>query len=78
MVICMKTTLVIADPLMQQLREKAARERRTISELVEEAIRNLLVHASNEKIMRALPHYKMGARVDVANREELYRVMEED
>ena len=78
MVVSMKTTLVIADPLMQRLRERAAREGRTISALVEEAIRNLLQRGPEEKKLRKLPRYPMGALVDVANRDELYRVMEED
>jgi len=78
MVRCMKTTLIIADPLMQQLREKAAAKRRTLSGLEEEAIRNLLQHSLEPAKLRPLPRYPMGAKVDVANREELYRVMEED
>ena len=42
MVFHMKTTLIIDDGVMIRLREEAAREGKTLSELVEAALRNML------------------------------------
>jgi len=76
----MKTTLVIDDTVMQRLREEAARTRRTISELVETALRNML-EASEQPVrpLRPLPTWNGGVPlVDVSNREALYTAMEEE
>ena len=79
MIICMRTTLVIPDTLMKQLREKAARENKTISAIVEGAIRACLQPAEPPAKLRPLPTYRGGGyRVDVSNREALYTVMEAD
>ena len=43
---CMKTTLSIDDTVMAQLKREAARQGRTMSELVETALRNLF-HRQN-------------------------------
>lgn len=77
----MKTTLNIDDTVMDRLRREAARQGRTMSELVEAALRRLL--DSTEKPaaepLPPLPSYAMGpARVDVADREALYEAMEGD
>ena len=76
----MKTTLVIDDMVMTRLRECAAREGRTISELVESALRLLLDRSSpQEPSSTSLPRFRGGAtHVDVANREALYRIFDED
>lgn len=77
MVFHMKTTLVIADPVMIRLKEEAARRRSTISELVEAALRLLLDHEEAEPQLPPLPSFDLGkARVDVSDREALYRAME--
>lgn len=80
MVCHMKTTLNIDDTVMQRLREEAARRKTTMSALVEAGLRRILApapSAGQPKAQEALPSWDLGpAHVDIANREELYRVME--
>jgi hypothetical protein len=73
----MKTTLNIDDTVMAELKREAARQGRTMSELVESALRLLLrSHRRRQKIV-ALPTFRSGGTlVDVANREALYHAME--
>jgi Arc/MetJ family transcription regulator len=73
----MKTTLNIDDTVMAELKREAARQGRTMSELVESALRLLLrSHRRREKIV-ALPTFRSGGTlVDMANREALYHAME--
>jgi len=78
MVIHMKTTLNIDDTVMDRLRRESARSGRTMSELVEMALRQLLQRRSAAPELVPLPSFDSGgALVDVADREALYRVMEE-
>ena len=83
MVSYMKTTLNIDDTVMQELREEAARRRTTMSALVEAGLRRIL-HDGPETDVRPealppLPTWHGGeALVDVADRDELYRAMEEE
>ena len=79
MVIHMKTTLMIDDEVMGRVRVAAAQQQRTISELVEAALRLLLV--DNTKVAKhvrsKLPTFDGGgAFVDIADRDALYRAME--
>jgi len=78
MVYHMKTTLNIDDQVMQRLREEAARQDRTMSELVEAALRRFLDReVVQETSLPDLPRWNSGGtHVDVADRDELYRVME--
>ena len=81
MVIHMKTTLNIDDTVMQQLREEAARRGTTMSALVEAGLRRVLsVPASSGRGADALPPLPTwrsgGFRVDVADREALYRLVD--
>jgi plasmid stability protein len=79
MVIHMKTTLNIDDTVMQQLREEAARQGRTMSELVEAGLRRVLDEptAGAKAPLPKLPRWRSGgARVDVADRDSLYEYME--
>ena len=68
----MKTTLNIDDTVMARLRQEAARQRKTMSELVEAALR-LLFHSaqqSKKKKLRPLPKFHGGpCQIDVSNRE---------
>lgn len=74
----MKTTLNISDTVMRQLKKEAARQARTMSELVETALRMLFAEKKEEKSLPPLPVFNSGGyRVDPANREALYQVMEE-
>jgi plasmid stability protein len=78
MVFHMKTTLNIDDQVMRRLREEAARQGRTMSELVEAALRRLLdEEVVEEAPLPDLPRWNSGGtHVDVADRDELYRAME--
>ncbi|MGH7340626.1 MAG: CopG family transcriptional regulator [Candidatus Rokuibacteriota bacterium] len=73
----MKTTLVIDDTVLNRLRREAARQGRTISELVEAALRQFLAQRPAREGMPDLPAFDSGgAYVDVADREALYQAME--
>lgn len=77
MVTHMKTTLTIDDRVMARLRQESARTGRTMSELVETALRRLLQSRPDAVALTPLPSFKSGgALVDVADREALYRAME--
>lgn len=77
MVIHMKTTLNIDDTVMAALRREAAASGRTMSELVESALRQLLRRGAEAAPLAPLPTFESGgALVDVADREALYREME--
>ena len=82
MVYHMKTTLNIDDTVMQRLREEAPRRGTTMSALVEAGIRRILdddpSEGSTVGSLPPLPTWHSGGMlVDVANRDELYRAMEE-
>lgn len=73
----MKTTLNIDDSVMARLRQEAARSGRTMSELVETALRNLLHSRRDRAPLPPLPAFDSGgALVDIADRDALYRAME--
>jgi serine/threonine protein kinase len=77
MVAHMKTTLNIDDTVMARLRREAARTGKTMSELVETALRQLLRPRSEPTRLEPLPNFDSGgALVNVADRESLYRAME--
>jgi hypothetical protein len=78
MVFHMKTTLNISDSVMKELKQEAARQGRTMSELIELALRSLLQKRPPARKLPSLPEFDMGeAKVDVADREALYEIMEE-
>ena len=73
----MKTTLNIDDGVMARLKREAARSDRTMSELVETALRRLLRSRPEAVDLPPLPSFDSGgALVDVADREALYQAME--
>lgn len=77
MVFHMKTTLNIDDTVMAQLKREAARQGRTMSELVETALRMLFRSPKKKETLPPLPTFRSGgAKVDVADREALYQAME--
>jgi len=78
MVFHMKTTLNIDDTVMAELKREAARQRRTMSELVETALRLLLQSPPvSSEDLPPLPSFRSGgASVDVSDRDALYGVME--
>ena len=74
----MKTTLNIDETVMKRLKQEAARRGQTMSELVEAALRMLLRPRRPEPdTLPELPTFAGEALVDVADREALYRAMEE-
>jgi Ribbon-helix-helix protein, copG family len=77
MVSHMKTTLVIDDTVLERLRQEAARQGRTISELVEAALRSFLERSPKRRPLPPLPSFDSGgAFVDISDREALYQAME--
>lgn len=77
MVCHMKTTLNIDDGVMVRLKREAARSGRTMSELVETALRRLLQTRPDAVDLPTLPTFDSGgALVDIADRDALYRAME--
>ncbi len=79
----MKTTFDIDETMMQELREEAARRGVTVSALVEAGLRRVLVGETpadgQPTALPPLPTWRGGGfRVDIANREALYQVMEEE
>ena len=78
----MKTTLNIDDTLHRRLSEEAARRGTTMSALVEAGLRRILEervpHRTGQDPLPPLPTWHGGQMmVNVANRDDLYRVMEE-
>jgi hypothetical protein len=73
----MKTTLNIDDTVMAELKREAARQGRTMSELVETALRLLLRSQRKRGRIPALPTFRSaGTLVDIADRDPLYQAME--
>jgi metal-responsive CopG/Arc/MetJ family transcriptional regulator len=74
----MKTTLTIDDQIMVRLKREAARQNKTMSELVETALRMLLRRKRPDQTPVAeLPFFDGGlAYVDINDREALYQAME--
>jgi hypothetical protein len=73
----MKTTLNIDDTIMAELKREAARQGRTMSELVESALRLLLhLHRKRKKLVALPTFHSGGTLVDIADRNALYRAME--
>lgn len=79
MVFHIKTTLNIDDTVMARLRRESARQQRTMSELVEAALRLLFQSGGNgeKKKLPPLPAFRSGGHlVDIADRNALYDAME--
>jgi len=73
-----RTTLVLEDNCMDGVRALAHREKRDISDVVNELIRDGLHKRQMHKpVIFSLPAYTMGRpRVNVADRDALEKVME--
>ena len=73
----MKTTLNIDDTVMAQLKREAHRQGRTMSELVETALRTLFRAQREQRELPPLPVFHSGGHlVDVDNREALYEILD--
>jgi hypothetical protein len=78
----MRTTLIIPDPIYKRAKKIAQEQKKTLSELASEALEIQILKwgkASKEKRRPyKLRTFSMGReRVDISNREVLYRKMEE-
>lgn len=73
----MKTTLNIDATVMARLKREAARQGRTMSELVEAALRASFRAAPRAEGLPPLPvMHGGGALVDISDRDQLYHAME--
>lgn len=73
----MKTTLNIDDSIMAQLKQEAVKQGRTMSELVESALRLFFRKEKAKPSLPPLPSFKSGGYVvDIADRDALYQAME--
>jgi len=78
MVSHMKITLNIDDTVMAQFKREAARQGRTMSELVETALRMLFRSSRKREKLPPLPTFRSGGTlVDIADRDALYQAMGE-
>jgi plasmid stability protein len=73
-----RTTLILPDQLMRELKRRAAARGETLSAVVEEALRKGLAPVERSADLTPLPTHRMGRpKVDVADRDALQRAMEE-
>ena len=80
MFICMKTTLNLDDDLMRALKQRAAETGRTMTSLVEEAIREILAGHSaprTEEFRWVTVRGRIQPGIDVADRDSLIDAMED-
>lgn len=79
MVVRMKTTFVLDDRVVDRLKREAARSGRTMSEIVEAAIRRLLDERTPSMELPDLPMFRSGGYlVDISDRDALYPTMERE
>ncbi len=83
MVFPVKVTLNIADSVVQRLREEAGKRGTTMSLLVEAGLRRVLAEPATSDSpttdLPPLPTWNGGEElVDISNRDQLYKVMEEE
>ena len=77
MIMHMRTTLIIDEGVMRRLKAEAARQKRTLSDLVDEALRGHLDRRpSTRQASPPLPTFSSRALVDVSDRDALYQAME--
>lgn len=75
----MKTTLEIPDQLMRDLKERAARDGKTMSELVESALRTLLAERPEAKELPPMPTWNSGGLlVNIDSRAEWYDQLDDE
>jgi hypothetical protein len=73
----MKTTLNIDDAVMAELEREAARQGRTMSDMVETALRLMLRESKAPVPFDPLPTFNSGMLVDISDRDALYNAMDE-
>lgn len=75
MLMCMRTSMNLPDGLLEAAKERARQEGRTVTSLVEEALRNLLEDKKVRRKTRALPtDGNPGGRIliDLSDRDQLW------
>ncbi len=73
----MRVTLNIDDRVLTELKRETARQGRTMSELVESALRMMLRAAKKPEKLPPLPTFNFGRElVDLADRDALYEAMQ--
>ncbi len=80
MLICMRTTLNIADGLVEAAKVRAAAENRTLTSLIEEGLRSVLASTESRVAAPTLPTYgNRGDRmlIDIEDRDALYAAFNE-
>ena len=78
MVYHMKTTVNISETVMRDLKQEAARRGKTMSELIECALRESLARRRAPSLGVALPTFRGGRpQADIANRNILYDAMDD-
>jgi hypothetical protein len=72
-----KTTLVLPDHLMRELKRRAAERGETLSAIVAETLKKGLAPSPPREDLPPLPTHRMGRpRVELSDRDALYRAME--
>jgi hypothetical protein len=75
----MRTTIVIDDALFRELKKRAAEEKRTLSEVTQEALRRGLTRPApaGRPARVKLPSFAMGKpAVDLADRDQLFDLLD--
>jgi len=81
MLICMRTTLNLPDALVEQAKERAAEEGRTLTSLIEEGLRQVLAEEPAPRERQPLP--TVGGRggrqlIDLEDKEALWEILDAD
>ena len=75
----MKTTLEIPDGLMRDLKARAARDGKTMSELVESALRTFLEERPEQKPLPPMPTWNSGGfLMNIDSRAEYLDALDDD
>ena len=81
MLICMRTTLNLADGLVERAKARAAATGRTLTSLVEEGLRLVLEQHDRPTAPQPLPAYGQPSGrilVDLADRDAVWAILDED
>jgi metal-responsive CopG/Arc/MetJ family transcriptional regulator len=72
-----RTTVNIDNNVMQRLKRESARQGRTMSEMIETAVRRLMSEQRPRGEIEPLPTFRSGGTlVDISDRDALYQAME--
>lgn len=79
-VVCMRTTLNLADALVEEAKERAATEGRTLTSLIEEGLRLVLDIERPKRSIRLPIHDDADDRVlvDILDRDALWETLDAD